>query len=195
MKFHYVIILAAAAAAARGQIADLESFPTRLPELNATKNCQNRTLMLNTNVADELKFSSSFHLSLALTGSLLLIFSLLWVKQHGYTLSERWYRSTDDMMWLLMGFIIIPWSIALPISTLEWDDCEGVYHFQTPTGWKGYQFWARMAFAPWLLDDVFLWWFIDRFVLFSYRAAKGQNLRRINPSPLLSLKELTFFSS
>ncbi|KAH7320613.1 hypothetical protein B0I35DRAFT_427467 [Stachybotrys elegans] len=174
MEFHYIIAFAAAAS---GQIVDLESFPPAHPELNATKSCQNRTLMLNTKANNELVFSSSFHLSIALTGSLLLIFSLLWVKQHGYTLSERWYCSTDDIMWLIMGFIVIPWSVILPISTLKWDNCEGVYHLQTPTGWQGYQFWARMAFAPWLLDGVFLWWFMERFVFFLCRAGKAKRHR------------------
>jgi len=98
MEFHYIsaLVAAATAAAASGQIVDLESFPQAHPELNATKSCHNRTLMLNTKANNELVFSSSFHLSIALTGSLLLIFSLLWIKQHGYTLSERWYYSTDD---------------------------------------------------------------------------------------------------
>lgn len=88
---------------APGQIADLKSFPTALPELNATEHCRNRTLMLKTNVGDELNFSSSFHLSIALSGSLLLIATLLWVRLNGYTLSERWYRSIDDMIWIAMG--------------------------------------------------------------------------------------------
>ena len=186
MEFRYIITLAAAAAAAPHGIADLDSLPTRLPELNATEHCRNRNMILNTIVGNELQFSSSFHLSIALSGSLLLIVSLLRVKQYGYTLSRRWYRSTDDLMWLFMGFIVLIWSIFVPISTLAWDDCEGLYHLQTPTEWQGYQFWGRMAFVPWLLDGVFLWWAFERFVFFSCRAGKGQYSNSVDVGPFVS---------
>lgn len=173
MEFHYLIGAAAAVAAAPGRIPDFKLFPREIAEFNATQRCRNGTRMLDVNSGDELKFSSSFHLSIALSGSLLLIAVLLWVRQNGYTLSERWYCSTDDIMWIVMGLIIIPWSIVLPISTLKWDDCGGKYHLQTPTGWQDYQFWGRMAFAPWLLDGIFLWWLFERFVVFHWRAGKG----------------------
>jgi hypothetical protein len=103
MKLYYPITLAVSAA-----VIDLPSYPNALPELNATKSYQNETLMLSGD-PNESKFSSSFHLSLALSGSLLLIFRQLRILHCGYTLSFSIKYSTDVWMWVSMGFIIIPW--------------------------------------------------------------------------------------
>lgn len=96
----------------------------------------------------ESKFSSSYHFSIALSGSLLLNFRQLRILHCGYTLSFSIKYSTDVWMSVSMGFIIIPWTILIPVATQYWDDYEGVYHLNTPYLWQGHRFWGRLAFVP-----------------------------------------------
>ncbi|KAH7232392.1 uncharacterized protein BKA55DRAFT_523738 [Fusarium redolens] len=87
----------------------------------------------------ELEFRNTFHLSTAICGSVLLLFWQYYVRHSGYTLSRRWWHSTDDVMWILMGLISISWTVIIPVSALYWDHCASI-------------------------DGVFIWWAIRRII-------------------------------
>src|SRR6478609_3061567 len=112
----------------------------------------------------ELEFRNTFHLSTAICGSVLLLFWQYFVRHSGYTLSRRWWHSTDDVMWILMGLISISWTAIIPVSALYWDHCASIGIEVIFRGWNGYEFWGRLAFSPWILDGVFVWWAIRRII-------------------------------
>ncbi|EXL96306.1 hypothetical protein NOF04DRAFT_9596 [Fusarium oxysporum II5] len=63
-----------------------------------------------------------------------------------------------------MGLISISWTVIIPVSALYWDHCASIGIEIIFRGWNGYEFWGRLAFSPWILDGVFIWWAIRRII-------------------------------
>lgn len=80
----------------------LEGIKTCTPKLQGAKTC--KTNLTDAEAAKaEADFEATFHLSIALCGSILLLFFKYYVQSHGYTLSHRWWRSTDGQMWMALS--------------------------------------------------------------------------------------------
>jgi hypothetical protein len=100
-------------------------------------------------------FQNSLHLSAALAGMVVLIVLEYSVHAVGYLLSRAWWRATDSILWILMGLISATWTTFIFLSAYIWEGNSDNPCSKDPSG----PFCAtRLAFAPWILNGVFLWW-------------------------------------
>lgn len=108
----------------------------------------------------DVDFQKSVHLSVALAGMVLLLCFELHIRQQGYKLSRAWFKSTDDWMWIGMGVVSIVWTSTIFVSAWLWEEndsnpCRQDFRSAHCAG--------RLAFAPWILVGVFLWWLLRAF--------------------------------
>jgi len=127
-------------------------------------------------------FQNSLHLSAALAGMIVLIVLEYSVHAVGYVLSRSWWRATDSVLWILMGLISATWTTFIFLSAYIWEGNSDSPCRKDPSG----PFCAtRLAFAPWILNGVFLWWCVRltlhriHRLICTYSSAMLQNYSRI----------------
>ena len=103
----------------------------------------------------DVDFQKSVHLSVALAGMVLLLCFELHIRQQGYKLSRSIRRSTDDWMWIGMGVVSTVWTAIIFVSAWAWEEDHSNPCRDDPN--SGHCA-GRLAFAPWILVGVFLWW-------------------------------------
>jgi hypothetical protein len=130
-------------------------------------------------------FQNSLHLSTALAGMIVLIVLEYSVNTVGYLLSRSWWRATDSILWILMGLISATWTAFIFLSAYIW---EGNSDNPCSIDPSGAPCAARLAFAPWILNGVFLWWCVRlalhkiRLLICTYSSA----MLRITPESVIS---------
>lgn len=100
-------------------------------------------------------FESSLHLSAALAGIVLLVFLEYRCRTGGYVLSRSCWSATDSLNWILMGLVAGVWTVFVFVSAYMW---EGQGETPCRADPRGSACAARLAFVPWILDGVWLWW-------------------------------------
>jgi len=102
-------------------------------------------------------FQKSIHLSVSLASMIVLLVLMSRVRNHGYTLSRSPVHSTDSEMFIAMGLISFVWTAFILFSSWVFEDENSRPCREDPHSAKCA---ARLGFAPWILDGVFLWRFI-----------------------------------
>jgi hypothetical protein len=129
---------------------------TTTPILNSTANVTGHfTSVVDPYLAADTDFQKSVHLSTSLAGMILLLLLQFHIREHGYKLSRSFIHSTDDLAFIGMSIVSGGWLMLIFLSAYIWED-GGLNPCREEPG--GYQCLARLAFVPWVLVGVFLWW-------------------------------------
>jgi len=131
-------------------------------------------------------FQKPVHISASFAGTALLVFTQHRINERGYLLSRTWWVATDSLMWIWMGFICAAWTFLVFFSAwkLELND-ENPCKLDN----KSFSCASRLAFTPWILDGVFLWWLVRFIIHRAYRVM----LRKVPPLPTRFVARLTYW--
>lgn len=95
------------------------------------------------------------YISAASASMIFLLLAQRSIHQRGYLLSRSWWVATDSVMWIWMGLAGGVWTLLVFLSAWHIDDTNPCkLDIKSPACS------ARLAFTPWILDGVFLWWLI-----------------------------------
>ena len=101
--------------------------------------------------------NTALHLSAALAGIVVLVFLEYRINSDGYMLSRSCWVATDSLIWILMGLVDITLTAFIFLSAYIWEADGDNPCMVDP---RGPDCSTRLAFVPWILNGVFLWWFL-----------------------------------
>jgi hypothetical protein len=126
------------------------------PILNSTANMTRKFIsVVDPYLAVDTEFQKSIHLSTSLAGMILLLILQYHIREHGYKLSRSFFYSTDNLAFISMGIVSGVWLMLIFLSAYIWED-DSLNPCREEPG--GYKCLGRLAFVPWILIGVFLWW-------------------------------------
>ncbi|KAJ5414901.1 hypothetical protein N7509_000235 [Penicillium cosmopolitanum] len=149
-------------------------------------------------------FEKSLHLSVALAGMVVRLIIQVHIKKNGYALSWRWLHSSDFMVWVAMGVVMVFWTTFEFLSAWLFEDtvhacirrCKDPCPEKTaanscieacanpcPRKRRVLPYFARLVFVPWFLIAAFTWWALSYLLYHFFFSSSWRDDRR----PLSSL--------
>lgn len=126
----------------------LPSLTQCLPLLKARSQVSSRA-------AGDSDYEKNLHISASVAGMVIMLLMKFHIHINGFRFSRSFRRSTDDIMWILMGIIIAIWTTFIILSAYRDSDENPCLSTTQGTNW---QCLARLAFVPWILIGMFFWW-------------------------------------